>query len=111
MIGDEAAEWFDSCVGHVGRGGWSVAFSGYDNDPREIWEIKACIITCKSFVRYGLLEFMTVESGWLFFKTAKRLFIPGTATATFTDADISEFLQITQREEQQWKRNLTTGNT
>lgn len=69
----------------------TVLFDGYNDDPREIWEIDRCVSVCQAVQDAGLFPHLTIDCAWLFYKVANRLFIRGQPTAMFMDSDWDRF--------------------
>ena len=69
----------------------TVLFDGYNDDPREIWEIDRCVSVCQAVQDAGLFPHLTIDSAWLFYKVANRLFIRGQTRFMFTDSDWDRF--------------------
>jgi hypothetical protein len=48
----------------------TVMFGGYDDDPREVWQIERCVTICKAIVDSGLLPRLDRRSAWFVYRTA-----------------------------------------
>jgi hypothetical protein len=48
----------------------TVTFGGYDDDPREIWEIDRCVKICTAIMGSGLMPRLDRRSAWLLYRTA-----------------------------------------
>ena len=53
----------------------TVQFDGYNDDPREIWEIDRCVSVCQAVQDAGLFPHLTIDCAWLFYRIANRLFL------------------------------------
>ena len=89
----DAVGWLKELVrSHPGP--WLVDFSGYDADPREVWQIERCIDICGAIQAAGLLRYLTRDCAWLFFRVANRLFVRGTTLSMATDDQVSQFASL-----------------
>ena len=48
----------------------TVMFGGYDEDPREVWQIDRCVTICKAIVDSGLLPKLDRRSAWFVYRTS-----------------------------------------
>jgi hypothetical protein len=48
----------------------TVTFGGYDDDPREVWEIDRCVKICTAIMGSGLLARLDHRSAWFVYRTA-----------------------------------------
>jgi hypothetical protein len=66
----DALGHIESCMNLLPDRRATLMFGGYEDDPREVWEIDRCVSICKAIVGSTLLPKLDRRSAWFVYRTA-----------------------------------------
>jgi hypothetical protein len=66
----DALRHIESCMNLLPNRRATLMFGGYDDDPREVWEIDRCVTICKAIIDSTLLSRLDRRSAWFVYRTA-----------------------------------------